>query len=256
MYLNFFYELNISIKKNNFTFIPSGRFDIGHTILGSYKQSGLGAIDVQKQHVRSKKIRTGLAVVEDLSSGDYTFKRHGKLEYVANIDRSSDFKYTYVSDGSTKFNETLHTGSLHNLNGEIALNWIVSRNTEILDGKKIVNENGEDISSWKPMPGVSDLTRIKKQQQLVLAMMGKINNFESFNNFLNFVNALEDTFTIDNNISTIEASSLLWDFRDFNFDNVKKLTVPTYNYKTEGGAEVLILDDNFYNFIQSNNLLD
>ncbi len=144
----------------------------------------------------------------------------------------------------------------NNLNGEIALNWIVSRNTEILDGKKIVNENGEDISSWKPMPGVSDLTRIKKQQQLVLAMMGKINNFESFNNFLNFVNALEDTFTIDNNISTIEASSLLWDFRDFNFDNVKKLTVPTYNYKTEGGAEVLILDDNFYNFIQSNNLLD
>ncbi len=62
--------------------------------------------------------------------------------------------------------------------------------------------------------------------------------------------------TIDNNISTIEASSLLWDFRDINFDNVNKLTVPTYNYKTESGAEVLILDDNFYNFIQSNNLLD
>ena len=144
----------------------------------------------------------------------------------------------------------------NNLNGEIALNWIVSRNTEILDGKKIVNENGEDISSWKPMPGVSDLTRIKKQQQLILSMMGKINNFESFNSFLNFVNALEDTFTIDNNISTIEASSLLWDFRDINFDNVNKLTVPTYNYKTESGAEVLILDDNFYNFIQSNNLLD
>jgi len=144
----------------------------------------------------------------------------------------------------------------NNLNGEIALNWIVSRNTEILDGKKIVNENGEDISSWKPMPGVSDLTRIKKQQQLILSVMGKINNFESFNSFLNFVNALEDTFTIDNNISIIEASSLLWDFRDINFDNVNKLTVPTYNYRTESGAEVLILDDNFYNFIQSNNLLD
>ena len=106
------------------------------------------------------------------------------------------------------------------------------------------------------MPGVSDLTRIKKQQQLILSVMGKINNFESFNSFLNFVNALEDTFTIDNNISIIEASSLLWDFRDINFDNVNKLTVPTYNYRTESGAEVLILDDNFYNFIQSNNLLD
>ena len=144
----------------------------------------------------------------------------------------------------------------NNLNGEIALNWIVSRNTEVLDGEKIINENGEDISSWKPMPGVSDLTRIKKQQQLILSMMQKINNFDSFNNFLNFVNALEDTFTIDKNISTLEASNLLWDFRNINFDTVNKLTVPTYNYTTDGGAEVLILDDNFYNFIQSNNLLD
>ena len=119
------------IKKNNFTLIPSGRFDIGHTILGSYKESGIGAIDVQKQHVRSKKIRTGLAVVEDLSSEDYTFKRHGKLEYVANIDRSSDFEYTYVSDRSTKFNETLHTGSLHNLNGEIGIDIVMPENFSI-----------------------------------------------------------------------------------------------------------------------------
>jgi LCP family protein required for cell wall assembly len=142
------------------------------------------------------------------------------------------------------------------LNGEIALNWIVSRNTEVLVGEKIVNENGEDISSWKPMPGVSDLTRIKKQQQLILSMMQKINNFDSFSSFLNFVNALEDAFTIDNNISIIEATSLLWDFRGIDFDNINKLTVPTYNFRTSNGAEVLILDENFYNFIQSNNLLD
>ncbi len=144
----------------------------------------------------------------------------------------------------------------NNLNGEIALNWIVSRNTEVLVGEKIVNEDGEDISSWKPMPGVSDLTRIKKQQQLILSMMQKINNFDSFSSFLNFVNALEDAFTIDNNISIIEATSLLWDFRGIDFDNINKLTVPTYNFRTNNGAEVLILDENFYNFIQSNNLLD
>ena len=142
------------------------------------------------------------------------------------------------------------------LNGEIALNWIVSRNTEILDGEKITNESGEDISSWKPMPGVSDLTRIKKQQELIISMMQRINNFSSFNDFLNFVNALENTFTIDENISIIEASTLLWDFKDTNFDNINKLTVPTYNYTTQGGAQVLILHENFYDFISSNDLLD
>ncbi len=144
----------------------------------------------------------------------------------------------------------------NDLNGEIALNWIVSRNTEILDGEKLIDENGEDVSSWKPMPGVSDLTRIKKQQQLILSMMQSINEFNSFNDFLNFVNALENAFTIDQNISIIEASSLVWDFREIDFNKVKKLTVPTYNYTTENGAQVLILDQNFYDFILSEGLID
>ena len=87
-------------------------------------------------------------------------------------------------------------------------------------------------------------------------MMKKINSFDSFNNFLDFVNALEDAFTVDKNISIIEASSLLWDFRNTDLENINKLTVPTYNYRTDAGAEVLILEDNFYNFIQSRGLLD
>ena len=140
--------------------------------------------------------------------------------------------------------------------GEIALNWIVSRNTEILDGEKLIDVNGEDISNWKPMPGVSDLTRIEKQQQLILSLIDKINNFESFNSFLDFVNALENAFTIDQNISIVEATNLLWNFRDLDLEKVNKLTVPTYNYTTQNGAQVLILDQNFFEFISSQGLVD
>ena len=57
------------------------------------------------------------------------------------------------------------------LSGEIALNWVVSRNTEVLDGEKLIDEDGNDISNWKPMPGVSDLTRVKKQQEVILSLM-------------------------------------------------------------------------------------
>lgn len=142
------------------------------------------------------------------------------------------------------------------VNGEIALNWIVSRNTEILDGQKLVNESGEDISTWKPMPGVSDLTRIQKQQQLILSLMDRIKNFNSFNSFLSFVNALESTFTIDQNISVLEATNLLWDFREIDYDKVNKLTVPTTNYRTENGAQVLILVQNVYDFLESNDLVE
>jgi hypothetical protein len=117
-------KIKDEIKKDNLILIPSGRFDYGHTILSSYKESGNGAIDVKKQHVEAKKLRAAIAMVEDLSNDKYTFKRHGKLEYVADIDRSSNFKYTYVSDNSTSFNDTLHTGALHNLNGEIGFDII------------------------------------------------------------------------------------------------------------------------------------
>ena len=117
-------KIKDEIKKDNLILIPSGQFDYGHTILSSYKESGNGAIDVKKQHVRTKKLRAAIAMVEDLSNDKYTFKRHGKLEYVADIDRSSNFKYTYDSDSSTKFNDTLHTGALHNLNGEIGFDII------------------------------------------------------------------------------------------------------------------------------------
>ncbi len=113
------------IKKDNLTLIPSGRFDIGHSYLESYKESGLGAIDVKGQHITSKKIRAGLAAVDDLPNDKYDIKRHGKIEYVADIDRSSRFKYTYVGDSIEKFNDTLHTGALHNINGEIGIDIVL-----------------------------------------------------------------------------------------------------------------------------------
>ena len=118
-------KLKDEIKKDNLILIPSWRLDIGHTILGSYKESGAGAIHVQKQHVGSKKIRAGFAVTEDLSSDKYYFKRHGKLEYVADIDRSSNFKYNYVSNPIETFSEKLHSESLHNLNGELGLDLVL-----------------------------------------------------------------------------------------------------------------------------------
>ena len=49
------------IKKDNLTLIPSGRFDIGHTYLGFYEESGSGGIDVEGQRIISKKIRASLA---------------------------------------------------------------------------------------------------------------------------------------------------------------------------------------------------
>ena len=118
------FKIKDEYKKNKLTLIPSGQFDFGHTILHGYKEEGTGAIEVKDQHVRTKNLRATLALVEDLSNEKYTLKRHGKLEYLVELDRSSNFKYAYVSDGSASFNDTLHTGALHNLNAEIGIDII------------------------------------------------------------------------------------------------------------------------------------
>ncbi|MDC3049330.1 autotransporter outer membrane beta-barrel domain-containing protein [Candidatus Pelagibacter sp.] len=111
-------------KRNNLTFIPSGQIDLGHTKLDGYQEVGSGAIKVQDQHITTQNLRAALALVDDLSTDKYTFKRHGKLEYLADTDRSSSFKYNYLSDSSSTLIDNLETGALHNFNFEVGLDII------------------------------------------------------------------------------------------------------------------------------------
>ncbi|WP_415314836.1 autotransporter domain-containing protein [Candidatus Pelagibacter sp. Uisw_137] len=122
------------IKKNNFILIPSFQADIGHTILYGYTESGTGAIKVKDQHIQTLKLRTAMGVVDDLPN-ETTFcldiaktcaiKRHGKLEYMADLRRSSNFKYAYASDSAADFQERLYSGALHNVNGEVGIDIIL-----------------------------------------------------------------------------------------------------------------------------------
>ena len=118
------------IKGDKFTLIPSGRFDIGHTLLDDYEEIGVGGIIVEKQHIRTKNLRASLSAVEDVSNDKYTIKRHGKIEYRADIDRSSDFKYKY-KEGSGTFTDTLHVGALHNVSGELGIDIVFPDNYSI-----------------------------------------------------------------------------------------------------------------------------
>lgn len=142
------------------------------------------------------------------------------------------------------------------VNGEIALNWVVSRNTEVLVGEKIIDENGNDNSEWQKMAGVSDLTRIKKEQYIVSSLLSEVKGFGNLNSLFKFINALENTFIVDENLSTNQAARILWNYRNVDFENIKKLTVPTENYITQNGAQVLVLTNYFYNFLVSETLIN
>ena len=141
-------------------------------------------------------------------------------------------------------------------NGLTTLNWVVSRSTEILVGEKTLDENGNDNSEWKLMPGVSDLTRIERQQYVVIQLIKELSKFDSINELNQFITALENTFVIDENLTINKAVELLWSFKDFNLSNVNKFTVPVDFLTLKDGRQVLVLNDNLYNFLLEKSIID
>ena len=142
------------------------------------------------------------------------------------------------------------------VNGLTALNWTRSRNTEVLIGQKIVDEDGNDKSEWKKMEYVSDLSRVERQQYLVIQLLNELENFSSFGELLQFIQALEETFVVDEGLSINKATNILWNLRNLDLNNIAKLTVPTIPYKLSDGREVLILNGNFYDFAKENLLIE
>ena len=142
------------------------------------------------------------------------------------------------------------------VNGEIALNWVVSRNTEVLIGEKILDDKGEDASTWKKLPSVSDLTRIQRQQDIVIELLSQVKDFASVSALNSFIDALEDTFVIDENLTNSKAAGILWNLRNQNLSDINKLTISTKPYRTQSGMEVLMMTSYFSDFLKKNDLLD
>ena len=142
------------------------------------------------------------------------------------------------------------------VNGSTALNWTRSRNTEILIGQKIVDEDGNDKSEWKKMEYVSDLSRVERQQYLVVQLLNELETFSSFGELLQFIQALEETFVVDEGLSINKATNILWGLRTIDVNNISKLTVPTTPYQLDDGRQVLILNGNFYDFAIENLLIE
>ena len=121
-------KLKEEIKKDELILIPAAQIDLGYTLLSSYSESGQTGMRFDKQSIQSRNLRLSLASVEELNNKKYKIKKHGKLEYKANLHRSSNVKYSYINDSSTKFDTELNSGALHNFNWEAGVDVIYDEN--------------------------------------------------------------------------------------------------------------------------------
>ena len=142
------------------------------------------------------------------------------------------------------------------VSGLTTLNWIVSRSTEVLVGEKILDDKGNDVSNWELMRGVSDLTRIERQQYVVIQLIKELKDFQSVNELNKFINALENSFTIDENITINKAVDILWDFRGVDLSKVNKLTTPVDFFTLDDGRQVLVMSKKISELLEQNSIID
>ena len=76
--------------------------------------------------------------------------------------------------------------------------------------------------------------------------MNKINNFNSLGELNSFISNLVDAFVIDENLSINKAVNILWNLRDSDLSNVKKLSIPVSPYELDDGRQVLIITENSF----------
>jgi len=142
------------------------------------------------------------------------------------------------------------------VSGVTALNWVVSRNTEVLVGEKVIDSSGKDKSEWMKMEGVSDLSRNERQQYIILQLLNSVRDFKSLNELNVFINALENAFIIDENLTINKAVNLLWSFRGEDTSSIKQHSLPVENYVLADGRQVLIMTENFSKFAASIGILE
>ena len=142
------------------------------------------------------------------------------------------------------------------VSGLTTLNWIVSRSTEVLVGEKILDDKGNDVSNWELMKGVSDLTRIERQQYVVIQLIKELKDFQSVNELNKFINALENSFTIDENITINKAVDILWDFRGVDLSKVNKLTTQVDFLTLDDGRQVLVMSKKISELLKQNSIID
>ncbi len=122
-------KLKNEINKGELTLIPAGQVDLGYTLLDSYSESGNSAMRFEDQSIQSKNVRLSVAAFDQLQRDKYNIRRHQKLEYKVDLDRSSNVKYSYISDTSnTEFDTKLSTGALHNFIAETGIDMIFEDN--------------------------------------------------------------------------------------------------------------------------------
>ena len=122
------------------------------------------------------------------------------------------------------------------LEGDQALAFARARHLERRD---------DPDDGWETDP-TGDLGRITRQQFLIREAIGRVVTMNPFTNPLTMSNLLDvavESVGVDHAMSDDDIRDLVAQFEGFNPDTIQNFALPTADFRTNGGAAVLRLDD-------------
>ena len=117
----------------------------------------------------------------------------------------------------------------HTADGQTTLAWVRSRNPEFQ------NEDG----TWVK-PGGSDFDRQRKQQDTLFQLADRLGSASSIGSLSSIISGLASVVRTDSGWSVAQMAELGFRYRGINSSSVNRLSIPIQNYRTSGGAQVLI----------------
>lgn len=113
-------------------------------------------------------------------------------------------------------------------NGSLALAWVRSRHTqELVDG------------SWRSI-GASDFTRQDHQQDVLVQLLSKMNDYGSLAALGEIAGEVADYVRLDEAFSIGDAVSLAWTYKDVDPRGLTRVSLSYEDYRTPSGAAVLL----------------
>lgn len=113
--------------------------------------------------------------------------------------------------------------------GQLALGWVRSRRTQhLVTGR------------WVRMPGVTDLTRNERQQELLITALETLKGVRDINELASLVEDVAGAFTIDESLGLREAIGIAWDARSISTTDIYRPVLDVSFSATEGGESILV----------------
>lgn len=143
-----------------------------------------------------------------------------------------------IRDLNEDFDDFQMPAGCSNADGGQALSWMRSRRTQQL------TESG-----WQTVPGINDLTRNERQQEMLLTALEHLKQIRSLPELQVLVADVSDAFTIDDGLGFGEMVALLWDVRTISSDDTYRVALEVRFSSDEIHGDILLLEIPFQDAI-------